>query len=133
MVSLELKILSRSEDIGKVIDALEALGKANKLPPRIVHDMNVSLDEILSNIISHAYDAHTITVRLTITHIELVAAIDDDGEPFNPLTVRPPDLDIPAKSRAIGGLGVHFVKALMDDVAYVRRDNRNCLELKKNL
>jgi anti-sigma regulatory factor (Ser/Thr protein kinase) len=136
MISLELSIISRSEEIGKVIDALERFGAANGISANVMHDMNVSLDEVLSNIISYAGGgdvARLIAVRLAITDRQLVANIEDDGKPFDPLTAAPPNLGVPAKDRAIGGLGIHFVRALMDHVGYVRRGDRNCLELKKKL
>jgi serine/threonine-protein kinase RsbW len=136
MILLELQLVNRPEEIARIIDALERFGKAHGIPRNVIHDMDVSLDEVLSNIISHACagDAvRMIAVRLTLTDRQLVANIDDEGKPFDPLTVAPPNLNGPSKDRAIGGLGIHFVRALMDHVAYVRRDDRNCLELKKKL
>jgi serine/threonine-protein kinase RsbW len=136
MMSLQLQIATRSEEVGKVIDALESFGAANDIPRNVIHDMSVSLDEVLSNMISHARQGHalrTVEVRLALTDRELVANVDDEGEPFDPLAVAPPDLTGPPEDRAIGGLGIHFVKALMDHVTYTRRGDRNCLELKKRL
>jgi serine/threonine-protein kinase RsbW len=37
------------------------------------------------------------------------------------------------ETRRIGGLGLHLVKNLMDDVAYRRVDERNRLRLTKRL
>jgi serine/threonine-protein kinase RsbW len=135
MIFVELQIVSRSEEIGKVIDALESFGKANRIPPNVIHDMNVSLDEVLSNIILHACVGEaprTITVRLAVSGRQLIVNVDDDGKPFDPLTVPPPDLSGPAKDRAIGGVGIHFVRALMDRITYVRHGDRNSLKLKKS-
>ena len=49
-------------------------------------------------------------------HIELC----DNGIPFNPLTLAAPDIDLDLDSREIGGLGIHFVRQLGDDLHYVR-------------
>jgi serine/threonine-protein kinase RsbW/sigma-B regulation protein RsbU (phosphoserine phosphatase) len=135
MAWLELHIENRLEEIGKVADAVERISIEHAIPQNVVNDMSLSLDEVLNNIISYAYVGdviHTITVRLTIANRELIANIDDDGQPFNPLTATPPDLSGSIKERAIGGLGIQFVKTLMDQVGYVRRGNQNCLELRKN-
>jgi anti-sigma regulatory factor (Ser/Thr protein kinase) len=132
MIFLELCIASRSEEISKVADAVESFGKANRIPRNVAHDMSVSLDEVLSNIISYACAVRTIRVRLAAADRQLIANVDDDGKPFNPLMAAPPDLSGSMKDRAIGGLGIHFVKTLMDHVAYVRCGDRNCLELKKS-
>jgi serine/threonine-protein kinase RsbW len=135
MACLELHIENRLEEIAKVADAVEHLGVEHAIPQNVVNDMNLSLDEVLNNIISYAYAGgviRTITVRLTIANRELIANIDDDGRPFNPLMATPPDLSGSIKERPVGGLGIHFVKTLMDQVVYVRRDDQNCLELKKS-
>jgi anti-sigma regulatory factor (Ser/Thr protein kinase) len=136
MVYLELLIENRLEEIAKVADLVERFGTDNAVPRSAINDMNVSLDEVLNNIISYAYTdevARGIKVRLTIANGELIANVDDDGMPFDPLIAPPPQLGGSIKQRPVGGLGIHFVKKLMDQVAYVRRDNRNCLELKKSL
>ncbi len=136
MAFLELLIENRLEEIGKVADLVDRFGAENAVPRSIINDMSVSLDEVLNNIISYAYGREvirSIRVRLTIAEGELIANIDDDGIPFNPLIAPPPKLSGSMTERPVGGLGIHIVKALMDQVAYVRRDNQNCLELKKGL
>jgi anti-sigma regulatory factor (Ser/Thr protein kinase) len=44
-----------------------------------------------------------------------------------------PDTTLSIEDRDIGGLGVHLVKNVMDDVSYQRRNNRNIVTLTKNL
>ena len=63
----------------------------------------------------------------------LQAEVEDDGRPFDPLTVAPPDRTAPLAERKIGGLGIHFVRNLMSDVAYQRIGDRNRLVLTKAL
>ncbi|MGZ5813369.1 MAG: ATP-binding protein [Xanthobacteraceae bacterium] len=85
MISFELQRANRSEEIATIIDALETFRKAHSIPRNVIHDMSVSLDEVLSNIISHSYagDAiQMISVRLTLTE-QLIANIDDEGKPFD--------------------------------------------------
>jgi len=59
--------------------------------------------------------------------------IEDDGAPFNPLTVPLPDTGADLSKRAIGGLGIRFIRALNDEVRYERAGNRNRLSLRRNL
>ena len=61
----------------------------------------------------------------------VMAEISDDGRAFDPLQVPPPDLDADLELRPIGGLGVHFMKTLMDEVAYRREGGRNILTMRK--
>ena len=98
--------------------------------------MQVALDEILTNILNYAYTdqgEHEIRIRLRIVDDALEAMIEDDGKPFNPLQIAPPDVRAPLRERKIGGVGVHFVKNLMNEVSYDRVDGRNRLVLKRKL
>ena len=58
--------------------------------------------------------------------------IADDGRPFDPLTEAPePDLESAIEDRPIGGLGVHLVRTMMDEVRYRREEGKNRLTLVK--
>ena len=100
----------------------------------LVVALQVSLDEVLSNIISYAYDdegPHDIVVRLKIRRGNIEVSVSDDGKLFDPLTTLTPDFT--SKPRAHGGVGLYFVRNLMDDVIYTRRDGINHLQLMKRI
>lgn len=133
---LTLTITSRLKEIERVAAAVEAFGAEQKLPDEVVFAVNLSLDEVVTNIISYAYsDAqeHPITVRLTLEGEVLCAEVVDEGRPFNPLNVPAPDLDAPVDERPIGGLGMHIVREMMDDLHYRREQDKNVLTLTKRL
>jgi len=93
----------------------------------------VILDELFSNIVRHGYDQASATgeveVRLSFTGDCANIVFIDDGRPFNPFAAPVPDLDLPADLRPIGGLGIHFVRSLVDAARYSRRGGRNRLVL----
>jgi serine/threonine-protein kinase RsbW len=62
-----------------------------------------------------------------------VIDINDDAKAFDPLSAPKPDIHAPLEERAIGGLGVYIVKALMDRVSYDYADGRNHVRLEKAL
>ena len=67
---------------------------------------------------------------------EKVRAIEagaDDflSKPFDPLAAPAPDLT--STQREPGGVGLHFVRNLMDEVTYTRRDGINHLRMMKRL
>ena len=64
---------------------------------------------------------------------ELVAEVEDDGTPFNPLDVPAPDVTRPIEDRPIGGLGIHLTKKMVDGIDYSLRDGKNVLRLRKKL
>ena len=96
-------------------------------------NLNISLDELITNIVSYGYrdsEEHEIHLTLTDRTGSLVTVLEDDGTAFDPFTSAPePDLDASVEERRIGGLGVYFVKTLMDEAIYERIDNRNRITL----
>jgi anti-sigma regulatory factor (Ser/Thr protein kinase) len=58
--------------------------------------------------------------------------MEDDGKPFNLLDKEAGELiGKPLEELQIGGLGIHFVKEMMDEVHYSRENNRNMVTLIK--
>ena len=89
-------------------------------------DAAVIIDEIVSNIV-RCSGATSFTVEV---RGDRELTISDDGKPFNPLAVAKPDVDAPAESRKVGGLGVFIVRELAESVAYERRGDRNVLTIR---
>jgi anti-sigma regulatory factor (Ser/Thr protein kinase) len=134
MSSIETTITNSIDEIARIAALVESLASAQSLPVACVWPLNVALDEILSNIINYGYtdnDAHEIRVRISLECGLVVAEIEDDGQPFDPLSTPTPELDVPLEERAIGGLGVHLVRNLMTEVSYARVAGRNLLTMKR--
>lgn len=132
----EIRIRNVIEDISRVADFVEAFGRSNGIPPSVVNDLNVCLDELLNNTISYGYEDHrdhSILVTVTVSGIEVLAEIEDDGRPFDPRQAATPDLAGDLRSRKVGGVGIHFVNSLMDTVDYIRSGRYNRLTLRKRL
>ena len=135
-VSPEL-VISIPNDLGeitKVIDAFKAWGEKGQLPRSVVLPMCMALDEFLNNIISYAYkdDQHH-AIQITFERVDdgVVITIIDDGIPFNPFTSALPDTTASIEERDVGGLGIHLVKEMMDEVSYQRRVNQNVVKITK--
>ena len=136
MTTLQTTIRNQLGELERVCDLVSTLERSCQLPAQLVFDLNVVLDELLSNIINYGYDdkaPHEIRVTLSASDTAVEIRIEDDGKAFNPLAAPEPDLTLPLAERAIGGLGLHFVRKLMDDVKYQRENNRNYMFLKKYL
>jgi serine/threonine-protein kinase RsbW len=120
----------------KVIEFVEKFGAAHGIPQAAINDLNVCLDELLNNTISYGYDdqaPHSIAIDLTLAAGLLTADIKDDGKPFDPRKSTPKPSRGTIQSRAVGGLGLHFVKTLMDEVGYMRMGRNNVVRLVKRL
>lgn len=133
-LSLELVIGNRLSEIDRVNKTFNAFSQQNELPDSVRRAFNLVFDELLNNIISYAFPdngRHLIEIRISGTDKHLNAVIEDDGIPFNLLEVEEPELNEELAERKVGGLGIHLVKRLMDDVQYKRHEEKNRITLTK--
>ena len=100
-----------------------------------VHAVNLALDELLTNVIDYGLDGveqPRIAVALRVEADCLIADVTDNGAAFDPFSeVAEPDLDAALADRPVGGLGVHLVVTMMDEVRYAYEDNLNHITLIK--
>lgn len=130
----ELK--SKLSELNTLCRHLEDCGSAMDLPQKCMFEINLGLDELFTNIISYGFKdngEHQIKFSLAKYKETLVVEVEDDGVPFNPLDVESLELSEDLDSVSIGGLGIHLVKNMMDDVDYQRIEGKNKLVMKKSV
>ena len=59
----------------------------------------------------------------------VIVTVSDDGTPFNPLLRAAPEAGLSLEDRRVGGLGIHLVRHLADDISYRRLSDKNELTL----
>ena len=132
--SFELK--SSLAELDNLCLNLETLGEKIGLSKKLIFEINLALDELFTNIISYGFsdeEEHTIKVTITPQKGEICLCIEDDGIPFNPIEFETPDVACSVENCKIGGLGIHIMRKMMDDICYQRCGDKNVLTLKKNL
>lgn len=126
-------------DFGELSGAAETVSQfleSNEVAPDVVFAANLAVEELVTNIIKYGYDdqdAHEIAVKLSITDKVLRIEISDDGHEFNPFSMPEPDTTLPAEERGIGGLGIHFVRNMLDSYSHSWRDGQNIVTVTKKL
>ena len=86
-----------------------------------VYQIQLAVDEACSNIIEHAYGGEgpgTIECSLRTEEEALTIALRDHGKPFEPECVPAPDVDADLEERTGGGLGLFFIRQMMDEVTF---------------
>jgi sigma-B regulation protein RsbU (phosphoserine phosphatase) len=129
------EIENKLSEIADAIDFFSDFGTKNSLSDEVIQKCNIVLDELLNNTISYGFrdgKKHHITLMFELREERLLITIEDDGVPFNPLSKKPPDTDLPIGEREIGGLGIHLAKNLMDTFNYERKKDKNIITLVKN-
>jgi len=132
----EIVLKNDYPEIRRLADKVTVFGKQNGLSLDTIDDVNLAMEEIINNIIKYAYDdkdEHEIKVGLKKEEDVLSVEILDDGRPFDPLKVEEPDTERPLREREPGGLGIHFVRNMMDSMEYRRSGEQNILVMKKDL
>jgi len=131
--SCEIRIANDLSEMARVADLVDRLGAEHGWPNEVTVAVNVSLDEILNNIISYAYEdarRHDIVVRLQVQSGNVEVVVEDDGKAFDPLAVPTPRPRSPDRE---GGVGLHFVRTLTDGLKYTRHDGINRLWFMKRV
>lgn len=134
----EIILHNRIEEIERLAVFVEELADEAGIDPATSFNLNLALEEAVTNIINYAYpqgEDHTFTLTadkdgkgtLTLT-------LNDEGTAFNPLEQAPEvDTTLGVEERDIGGLGIFLIRQIMDDVYYERTDGHNILTLTKQL
>ncbi len=136
MLEKNITIVNQVEQLEELAGILETVSEEWDIPMKVSLNLNLVLEELITNIIFYGYDdknEHLIYIRLYKKDNEIEIQIEDDGKEFNPLLVAEPDIDESIENRKIGGLGIHFVRKIMDSMNYRRSDGKNILTLTKNI
>lgn len=129
---LRLSIENRKDELVRLREAISAFARQQALPPAVVQVVELVLEEMITNVIKHAFEdsgPHTIDVEVAVAGGKVIVRIEDDGRPFDPLALPPPDTAIPIEERPIGGLGIHLVRNVAQTMTYQRAGGKNRLEI----
>ena len=104
-------------EISLLAGKVDQLGEAWGLTTHQTMNINLALEEALSNIIYYAFEQkgdNKIRVSLSMDDQTFTIRIADGGIPFDPTTREIPDITLPADERPIGGLGIFLISKIMD-------------------
>ena len=131
----KLHIAAAVENIPTVTAFIDKELEALNCPLKIQYQIDVAIDELFSNIAHYAYTTKSGMVSVFFEMLEeprcVVITLIDKGKPFNPLSMKEPDISLPAEKRAAGGLGILMVKKTMDEIKYEYREGQNILRIIK--
>ncbi|MCF8358270.1 MAG: ATP-binding protein [Prolixibacteraceae bacterium] len=133
----EISIKSSIDELPVLAGKIEALGEKWDLPMPLTMNLNLVLEEAISNIVFYAFpdkaEQQTVNIDINYEKGEIEIVIKDNGIPFDPTAKEKPDIDLPADQRPIGGLGIFLITKIMDSVNYKRDNDKNILILKKKI
>ena len=131
---LDLTVQTRLEELDRLSAAVENFGAEDDWPSDLTFKVTLILEELWLNVLNYGHDGglHEVNISLTSETEYLTIEIIDDGKPFDPFSEAPtPNVTGSLNDRAIGGLGIHLVRTMMDELRYRREEGKNHLILVK--
>lgn len=132
----ELEVESKVENLPVINDFVNDALTQFGADQATTFKVQLSIDEACTNVIKHAYSGGSgpLTLTMELVGNDLIITIGDRGKPFDPGIVPPPDFDSDVEKRRIGGLGIHFMRTLMDEISYsFNAVSGNRLTMRKSL
>lgn len=120
------------QEMDKLEPFLNDFFDRNKLDMSLLPQMDLALEEAIANVIMYAYpegQKGTVEIALEMKEGHLQTCVSDAGTPFNPLQQPDAKLSSSIEERPIGGLGIHLIKEIMDEVVYQYKDGKNILTM----
>lgn len=135
---MEKKLVLKNEisEINKLAIFIEEVGEELNLPSELVFNLNLVLEEAVSNVILYAYpkeEHQEILLTARKSDKNLIFILTDSGKEFDPTQAPDADITLSAEEREIGGLGIFLIRQIMNEVAYQRIEGKNVLTLGKQI
>jgi serine/threonine-protein kinase RsbW len=129
----ELQVEAKVEQLARIREFIADAMRAFGLDDRKSFEVQLAVDEACANIMHYAYSEAGGVIELSCERRNdaVRVIIKDQGKPFDPTAVPPPDLDADVEDRAVGGLGIYFMRRMMDAVSYKFRNGENVLTMLK--
>ena len=133
----ELKLTACDETLYTVLDEIKAHLVECSCPEELMTPILIASEEVYVNIAHYAYGGKPgeakVEIDITPDPKSVKLVFIDKGIPYDPLKKEDPDITLSADERSIGGLGIFFVKEIMDKVKYEYKDGCNILTIEKKI
>ena len=135
--SRRLIMKNEMTEVGRLRTFFFSVCREHGIDDETAKTLNLALEEWVANVIGYAYPKGMrghVEVTADVKEDVLTLVIKDHGTAFDPTQHAEVDIDAELDERAIGGLGIHLIRTIMDTVEYQRTvDGYNRLVLTKQL
>jgi anti-sigma regulatory factor (Ser/Thr protein kinase) len=127
----DLTLSADLDNLKQIRDYVKVASVATGMDDRASYNLQLAVDEIATNIITHGYLESgiqgSIILRSEVIPEGLRITLEDTGVEFDPTTriVDESDLSRPLEERAMGGLGIFLALQGVDNFSYKRINDRN--------
>jgi anti-sigma regulatory factor (Ser/Thr protein kinase) len=104
------------------------------LDEETVYAVDLSVEELFTNMVKYGGGGAEVSVGIGVDGENLVVELVHPGAtPFDVSTGGQVDIHLPLAGRMPGGIGLHLVRRVMDDVSYAHENGAARITLKKRL
>jgi serine/threonine-protein kinase RsbW len=124
------KFPAQFQFLDEIRDFVGGIAREGGFSDKEIYSLQLAADEAASNVIEHAYEGipdGEIEVRCGVKDETITIMMLDHGNPFDPASIRQPNIKADLSERQVGGLGIYLMRKLMDDVRYEKLENNGNL------
>ncbi|TSA23811.1 MAG: HAMP domain-containing protein [Bacteroidetes bacterium] len=131
-----IRVPNQLDQLPMIVETVEEISRDWNISSKINMELNLVLEELFTNIVFYAFkdkQEHLIDITFSLTSSDILQiVIVDDGRYFDLIEAsQEVKLDAALEERKVGGLGIHFVRQMMDEMNYERKGGKNVVTLKK--
>ncbi len=135
-IDKKLTLPNDIETIPQLSEFIDGVAEEAGLDMAFTMSLNLAIEEAVVNVMSYAYPEGTVgyvDIEMKVGGGKLCCILSDAGTPFDPTLNPEADTTLSVEERSIGGLGIHLMRQIMDDISYSYQDGHNVLTLTKQL
>ena len=130
----DIHVEQSPEGLRAASEVMRQFAVEHSVPESVASRLDVALEEILSNVLRHAFRVPPAAGRDLRLHLELLgdglrATVMDNGPAFDPCSFEPLPVPSSLVESDLGGWGIRMVRNIVDEMRYRRSDGCNCVEL----
>jgi serine/threonine-protein kinase RsbW len=117
----KIRFPSRTDNLEVVRDFVRKLAGKAGFDQENADQIALAVDEACTNVIKHAHEFNSrkmIDLAINSTNSQFQVIITDKGRGFDPKSLEKPNISKYIHEAKMGGLGIHLMKTLMDEVNY---------------
>jgi len=124
-----------TDSLTGIFDFLTEYAHREGIPEEFLPSLHLAVEEVFVNLVRYNTDSHhDVTIELSCAHHELTIILRDHDVQRYDITQHPGvDINLPVEQRTPGGLGVHFVRTIMDEIQYDYTNRTSTITLIKRL
>lgn len=132
---MESRFARRIESLDEVFDFAERFFVANGLDAASRYAIGLAIEEVFTNMVKYNPGGKgELAIRMDRDADRAIIGLTDfDSAPFDLTRAAEVNTDAPLEERTPGGLGIHLLRKLMDEMKYAHHEGETTITLVKNL